>query len=350
MVNETVGYVKLARFSHTTIEEFETAMKDLLADGMQDLILDLSGNGGGWLPVAVDLADHFISGSKEIVSTAGVKMPARKYRARRNGLFEEGNLVIMIDGNSASASEIVSGAVQDWDRGILVGRRSFGKGLVQQPFPLGDGSMIRLTVARYYTPTGRLIQKPYEDGYEEYTMDLIQRYNHGELNSEDSIVFPESQRYQTLVLNRTVYGGGGIMPDYFVPMDTTSYSDYYRQLISKGIFNRFILQYLDDHRDEYLSDYPDFDSFHKNYVPGKDQIDALIAFAEAEGLKFDREQWDISGNQISILMKAYMARDLWSMARFYEVYNETNEVFNKAVEILNDPVMVSRKLAKAEDE
>lgn len=350
MVNDRVGYVKLARFSHTTIEEFETAMEDLSKEGMQDLILDLSGNGGGWLPVAVDLADHFLSGSKEIVSTAGVNMPDRKYRARKNGLFEKGNLVIMIDGNSASASEIVSGAVQDWDRGILVGRRSFGKGLVQQPFPLGDGSMIRLTVARYYTPTGRLIQKSYEDGYEEYAMDLIHRYNNGELNSEDSIVFPESQRYQTLTLNRTVYGGGGIMPDYFVPMDTTSYSDYYRQLISKGIFNRFILQYVDDHREEYLSGYPDFDSFQKNYEPGKDQIDALIAFAEAEELSFDQEQWDISGNQISMLMKAYMARDLWSMARFYQVYNASNKVFNKAVEILNDPAMVSQKLAKAEGE
>lgn len=350
MVNDRVGYVKLARFSHTTIEEFETAMEDLSKEGMQDLILDLSGNGGGWLPVAVDLADHFLSGSKEIVSTAGVNMPDRKYRARKNGLFEKGNLVIMIDGNSASASEIVSGAVQDWDRGILVGRRSFGKGLVQQPFPLGDGSMIRLTVARYYTPTGRLIQKSYEDGYEEYAMDLIHRYNNGELNSEDSIVFPESQRYQTLTLNRTVYGGGGIMPDYFVPMDTTSYSDYYRQLISKGIFNRFILQYVDDHREEYLSGYPDFDSFQENYVPGKDQIDALIAFAEAEELSFDQEQWDISGNQISMLMKAYIARDLWSMASFYQVYNASNKVFNKAVEILNDPAMVSQKLAKAEGE
>jgi len=347
MVNDRIGYIKLARFSHTTIEEFERAISSMKDEGMKDLILDLSGNGGGWLPVAVDLADHFLSGNKEIVSTAGVNMPDRKYRARHEGLFEEGKLVIMIDGNSASASEIVSGAVQDWDRGIIVGRRSFGKGLVQQPFPLGDGSMIRLTVARYYTPTGRLIQKPYENGYEEYAMDFINRYNNGELLSQDSIVFPESQRYQTLTLNRTVYGGGGIMPDYFVPMDTTSYSDYYRELISRGIFNRFILQYVDNHRDDYLLQYPDFKSFQKNFKAGKEQTDALIAYADSEDLAFDQDQWEISGDQISLLMKAYIARDLWDMASFYEVYNTSNDVFNKAVEILGDPVSLSQKLAKA---
>jgi carboxyl-terminal processing protease len=317
---------------------------------MEDLILDLSGNGGGWLPVAVDLADHFLSGSKEIVSTEGVSMPNRKYRARQSGLFEDGNLVVMIDGNSASASEIVSGAIQDWDRGVIVGRRSFGKGLVQQPFPLGDGSMIRLTVARYYTPTGRLIQKSYEDGYEEYTMDLIHRYNNGELSSEDSIVFPESQRYQTLELNRTVYGGGGIMPDYFVPMDTTSYSDYYRELIRRGIFNRFILQHVDDNRENLLSKYPDFKTFQKKFQPGSELTDALIAFAEDEDLAFEQDQWDVSGYQIAMLIKGYLARDLWDMTRFYEVYNTTNKVFNKAVEILNDPSMVDKKLAKVESE
>ncbi len=334
MVNDRVGYVKLARFSHTTLEEFETAMVALKKKGMVDLILDLSGNGGGWLPVAVDLADHFLSGDKVIVSTEGNNMPVRKYRARQTGLLEDGKLVIMIDGNSASASEIVSGAIQDWDRGVIVGRRSFGKGLVQQPFPLGDGSMIRLTVARYYTPTGRLIQKPYEDGYEEYAMDLINRYNHGELSNEDSIVFPESQRYQTLVLNRTVYGGGGIMPDFFVPMDTSAYSDYYRELISRGIFNRFILQYVEEHRDELLSQNPDFKSFQENFQPGKELKDALISFAAGEDLDFEQDQWNISGDHITLLLKGYMARDLWDMSSFYEIYNTSNEVFNKAVEIM----------------
>ncbi|MFH0759125.1 MAG: S41 family peptidase [Bacteroidota bacterium] len=350
MVNDRIGYVKLARFSHTSLEEFETSMKQLKEEGMKDLILDLSGNGGGWLPVAVDLADHFISGSREIVRTEGSHVPDRKYRARKPGLFEEGNLVIMIDGNSASASEIVSGAVQDWDRGVIVGRRSFGKGLVQQPFPLGDGSLIRLTVARYYTPTGRLIQKPYDNGYEEYSMDMINRYNNGELSSADSVVFPEAQRYHTLMLNRTVYGGGGIMPDYFVPVDTTSFSDYYRALINKGVLNRFILQYVDDHRDQYMKEYPDFDSFNRDFQPGPEQLGALTAFAAKEELPFDQKQWDLSKDQISLLVKAYMARDLWSLARFYEVYNASNEVFKKAVEILNDPSLVYQKLAKVENE
>ncbi|MCK5134820.1 MAG: S41 family peptidase [Bacteroidales bacterium] len=348
MVNDRIGYVKLARFSHTSVDEFEKALKALKAEGMADLILDLSGNGGGWLPVAVDLADHFLSGNKEIVRTEGAKVPDRRYKSRKSGLFEDGNLVIMIDGNSASASEIVSGAVQDWDRGVIVGRRSFGKGLVQQPFYLNDGSMIRLTVARYYTPTGRLIQKPYENGYEEYALDLITRYNRGELTSADSIAFPESQRYKTLVQNRTVYGGGGIMPDYFVPLDTSVYTDYYGRLI-RGILNQFVLQYVDDHRDDFLESYPDFETYNKQYEPMPKHLDELVAFAENEDLPFNQKEWVISKSQIALLLKGYLARDLYGMGYFYEVYNPANEVFNKAVEILKNPSMHHRKLAKVEN-
>jgi carboxyl-terminal processing protease len=348
MVNDRIGYVKLARFSHTTIDEFERAMKSLKEQGMEDLILDLSGNGGGWLPVAVELSDHFLSGSKEIVRTEGSKVPDRRYKARKVGLFEEGNLVVMIDGSSASASEIVSGAIQDWDRGVLVGRRSFGKGLVQQPFMLNDGSLIRLTVARYYTPTGRLIQKSYENGYEEYAQDLISRYNNGELSSADSINFPESQQYQTLTLNRTVYGGGGIMPDYFVPMDTSAYSDYYRDLISKGIFNRFVLQYVDVHRKELLEKHKDFISFNTNYHASLVALDKLILYASEEGLEFNEEDWKLSEDHISMLFKSYMARDLWGMEHFFEVYNATDEVFLRAVEILEDPILLYKKLANVD--
>jgi len=348
MVNKRIAYVKLARFSHTTIEEFERAMNTLREQGMEDLILDLSGNGGGWLPVAVELADHFLSGNKEIVRTEGSKVPDRNYRARRSGLFEEGNLVVMIDGNSASASEIVSGAVQDWDRGVIVGRRSFGKGLVQQPFMLNDGSMIRLTVARYYTPTGRLIQKPYENGYEEYAQDLITRYNKGELSSADSIEFPESQKYRTLTLNRTVYGGGGIMPDYFVPMDTSAYSMYYRHLIGRGIFNRFVLQYVDDNRRELKNKYADFKSFNSEYHTPRKALDLLVSFAAAEGLEFNEADWSISEKHISFLFKSYMARDLWGMEYFFEAYNPADEVFVKAVEILENPTLLQQKLAKIE--
>lgn len=348
MVNSKIGYVKLARFSHTTIDEFERAMKKLEGQGMEDLILDLSRNGGGWLPVAVELADHFLSGHKEIVRTEGSKVPERKYQARRTGLFEKGNLVIMIDGNSASASEIVSGAIQDWDRGVIVGRRSFGKGLVQQPFVLNDGSLIRLTVARYYTPTGRLIQKSYENGYEEYALDFINRYNKGELNSADSIVFPESQQYRTLTQNRIVYGGGGIMPDYFVPLDTTAYTDYFRDLISQGIINRFVLQYVDDHRKQLLKEYTEFQYYNKDYKAAGNILEKLVSFASSEGLEYDEADWNISEAQIALLLKSYMARDLWGMEYFYEVYNSTDEVFLKAVEILDNPSMLHQKLAKVD--
>ena len=348
MVNSKIGYVKLARFSHTTIDEFERAMKTLEGQGMEDLILDLSRNGGGWLPVAVELADHFLSGHKEIVRTEGSKVPERTYQARRTGLFETGNLVIMIDGNSASASEIVSGAIQDWDRGVIVGRRSFGKGLVQQPFVLNDGSLIRLTVARYYTPTGRLIQKSYENGYEEYALDLINRYNKGELTSADSIVFPESQQYRTLTLNRIVYGGGGIMPDYFVPLDTTAYTEYFRDLMSKGILNRFVLQYVDDHRKQLLKKYPEFQDFNKDYKDAGNILEKLVSFASSEGLEYDEADWNISEAQIALLLKSYMVRDLWGMEYFFEVYNSTDEVFLKAVEILDNPSMLHQKLAKVD--
>jgi carboxyl-terminal processing protease len=348
MVNSKIGYVKLSRFSHTTIDEFEFAMKSLKEQGMEDLILDLSGNGGGWLPVAVELSDHFLSGNKEIVRTEGSKVPDRRYRARRFGLFEKGNLVVMIDGSSASASEIVSGAIQDWDRGVIVGRRSFGKGLVQQPFMLNDGSLIRLTVARYYTPTGRLIQKSYENGYEEYALDLINRYNNGELSSSDSIVFPESQRYTTLTLNRTVYGGGGIMPDYFVPLDTTAYSEYYRNLIGKGIFNRFVLQYVDDHRKQLQKEYHDFNTFNGSYEPSKSTLDKLVSFASDEGLEFNEADWSVSKAQVTLLFKSYMARDLWGVEHFFEVYNSSDEVFIKAVEILENPSLLHQKLAKVD--
>ena len=346
MVNDRIGYIKLARFSHTTIEEFERAMKSLKQQGMEDLILDLSANGGGWLPVAVELADHFLSGNKEIVRTEGSKVPDRNYNARRTGLFEKGNLVIMIDGGSASASEIVSGAIQDWDRGVIVGRRSFGKGLVQQPFMLNDGSMIRLTVARYYTPTGRLIQKSYENGYEEYALDLINRYNNGELSSADSIVFPESQQYRTLTMNRIVYGGGGIMPDYFVPLDTTAYTDYYRDLISNGILYRFVLQWVDDNRKQLLNEYDDFNDFNRNYQATKNVLDKLIAFASGEELGFDETDWNISEAQIALLLKSYMARDLYGNEYFFEVINSSDEVFLEAVKILENPSMLHQKLAK----
>jgi carboxyl-terminal processing protease len=343
MTGNNIGYIKLSRFSQTTANEFESALKELQQKGMESLILDLSGNGGGYLRIAIELADQFLSRGRQIVYTEGDKVPRRDYTATSKGLFEEGRLVIMIDQNSASASEIVSGAVQEWDRGVLVGRRSFGKGLVQQPFRLSDGSEMRLTIARYYTPTGRLIQKPYEDGYEDYALDIINRYNSGELNNSDSIFFPDSLSFKTMLKERVVYGGGGIMPDYFVPIDTTSYSEYYRKLISRGILNRFVLQFVDMNRPSLEMRFKDFSDFNEMFDP-EAEMDDLISFAEQEGVTFTEEDWQRSGERIKLIFRSYVARDLWETEHFYEIYNESDPVFLKAREILKNPEYYVDKL------
>ncbi|MFZ5940695.1 MAG: S41 family peptidase [Bacteroidota bacterium] len=339
MVTPKIGYIKLSRFSQTSAEEFETALKELKELGMEDLILDLSGNGGGYLRTAVELADQFLVDNQRIVYTEGRKVAHRDYNASAAGLFEKGRLVLMINESSASASEIVAGAVQDWDRGVIVGRRSFGKGLVQQPFQLNDGSLIRLTVARYYTPTGRLIQKPYEDGFDDYEMDLINRYNKGELSTADSIHFPPSEKYTTLKFKRTVYGGGGIMPDYFVALDTTRYSDYYRSLLSRGILNQFILNYVDRNRTELLFNFRDFSSFRKNFDVNEQILSELVAYASQEGLPFAESEFRTSEQMITILIKAYLARDLYETSDFYEIFNVVDPAYQKAVEVLEKPVL-----------
>lgn len=343
MVDDKIGYIKLSRFSQTTADEFEEALKALQKEGMESLILDLSGNGGGYLRIAIELADHFLGSGRQIVYTEGDKVPRRDYKATSKGLFEEGNLVIMIDETSASASEIVSGAVQEWDRGVLVGRRTFGKGLVQQPFRLNDGSEMRLTIARYYTPTGRLIQKPYDEGYDNYAMDLINRYNTGELNSSDSILFPESEKFKTLEKGRIVYGGGGIMPDYFVPIDTSANTEYLLRLFSNGVFNRFVLGYIDEERPALERKYRNFESF-KSKFDATEMLDILISFAELEGVTFNEEEFQRSKEQIALLIKAYVARDLWETGEFYQILNESDPIFRKAREVLEEPHFYSDKL------
>lgn len=343
MINERIGYIKLSRFSQTTSEEFEEALAQLKGKGMENLILDLSNNGGGYLRVAIELADQFLASGQQIVYTEGDKTPRRDYLATSQGDFEKGRLVIMIDEGSASASEIVSGAVQEWDRGVLVGRRSFGKGLVQQPFRLNDGSEMRLTIARYYTPTGRLIQKPYDEDFEDYALEIYHRFSNGELNSSDSILFPESDRYQTLVKGRTVYGGGGIMPDYFVPLDTAFSSSYSRDLISKGIFNQFVLNYMDRHRKSLEKNYKEFSGFIGKFS-AEEEMENLIAYAELEGLPFVEDDWNRSHEFISLLFKAYVARDLWDSSRFYEIFNATDPIYRKAVQILENPELYVEKL------
>ena len=336
MIDNRIGYIKLNRFSFTTMDEFESALMELKRNGAEDLILDLSDNGGGYLEVAVKLADHFLKDGKLIVYTEGVHHPKRDYFASSRGIFEEGRVVILIDEGSASASEIVAGAIQDWDRGIIVGRRSFGKGLVQNPMLLIDSSMVRLTVARYYTPSGRLIQKPYDKGFDEYSNDLVNRYNKGELTSGDSIVFPDSLKYKTLVSGRTVYGGGGIMPDYFVPLDTSYQSDYYRKLINRGILNLFVLNYVDGNREKLNSKYPDFNSFNEKFESTDDILNQLYVYAESQGLTMNDSDFSRSLNHIKTVIKAYIARDLWNTSEFYQVYNTKNESYLKAIEVLKD--------------
>ena len=286
MIQPHTGYIRINRFASTTFEEFAKAMQKLQQQGMKDLILDLQGNGGGYLNAAIDLANQFLGQKELIVYTEGRSAKRSDFFARGNGEFRTGRLVILVDEYTASASEIVSGAVQDWDRGVIVGRRSFGKGLVQRPIDLPDGSMIRLTVARYYTPAGRCIQKPY-DGKTDYDRDLIERFNHGELMNADSIHFPDSLKVQTKKLKRTVYGGGGIMPDYFVPIDTTLYTDYHRNLVAKGAIIKCTMQYIENHRQELKEKYKSFADFDKGFVVDDELLATLRKLVEENGTPFN---------------------------------------------------------------
>ena len=315
-------------------KEFKKAMKDLQKQGMKDMILDLQGNGGGYLNAAIDLANEFLGQKELIVYTEGRTAKRSDFYAKGNGDFRNGRLIILVDEYTASASEIVSGAVQDWDRGIIVGRRSFGKGLVQRPIDLPDGSMIRLTIARYYTPSGRSIQKPY-DSTVDYNKDLIERFNHGELMNADSIHFPDSLKVQTKKLGRTVYGGGGIMPDYFVPIDTTLYTDYHRNLVAKGAVIKFTMQFIEGHRKELANKYKKFESFDEKFVVNDDMLATLKEIGEKEGVKFNEEQYQKSLPLIKTQLKALIARDLWDMNEYFRVMNTTNESIQKALEILN---------------
>lgn len=335
-VDGDIGYVKINRFSMNTMDEFQAAMKDLKEQHLKNLILDLTGNGGGYLEVAINLADQFLERGKLIVYTQGVNSPRKDYYSSREGNFEKGHLVILIDEGSASASEILSGAIQDWDRGIIVGRRSFGKGLVQKPLYFSDQSMIRLTVAKYYTPTGRLIQKPYLNDREDYDKDLANRFTNGEMWHPDSIHFPDSLKFFTLKNTRLVYGGGGIMPDYFVSIDTGYYSTYFRQVVRKGLINQFILEYIDAHRSALQASYPEFSTFRDGFSADASLMEEFVNFAAEKGVSEDKEGLAVSGSHIAIMLKAYMARDLWSASEFYEITNAEEPRFETAVNILKN--------------
>jgi len=335
MIDKKIGYIIITRFGASTIEEFRKAFNELKAQGMTDLVLDLQSNGGGLMNAAVDLADEFLSDGKLIVYTEGKHSPRMQSNASKNGLFETGRLIVLIDEYSASASEIVSGAVQDWDRGIIIGRRSFGKGLVQRPVPLPDGSYLKLTVSKYFTPSGRFIQKPYEDA-ENYSKDLIDRYNRGEMLHEDSIHFPDSLRTQTLVNKRKIYGGGGIMPDIFVPIDTNRMTALHRKLSVRGITNRFSMQYVDEHRKELQSQFPESKDFITNFKITESILNSLLKFAEEEKITIDETDRNSDKSLLAKQLKANMARDLWRTSEYYKVMWEENESLKKAIEILKD--------------
>lgn len=337
MADKETGYIKLNRFAASSTKEFKEALSSLSKKGMTQLILDLQGNGGGYLNVPIELADEFLSRGKIIVYTEGNKQKRQDALSTAAGSFEKGRLVILVDETSASASEILSGAIQDWDRGVIIGRRTFGKGLVQRPLPLPDGSMIRLTVARYYTPTGRCIQKPYEKGKgDEYAHDLISRYNRGELMSADSIHFPDSLKAQTLAKGRTVYGGGGIMPDVFVPIDTTFYSDYHRTLVSKGLVNRVAMNYLDKHREELNKKYKKILIYKEKFIVPESLMDELLAMAEEKKISFKKEEYNRSLPLIQLQIKALIARDLFDMTEYFYIINDANRTYQEALKLIND--------------
>lgn len=388
MVNEHTGYIKLDRFAMTSPNEVHTALTKLNARGMKNLILDLRGNGGGYLDVAFQISDIFLGADQMIVYTDNFRKTGQQFLSTGKGEFQKGKLIVLVDEGSASASEIVSGCIQDWDRGLVIGRRTFGKGLVQKPLYLNDQSMVRLTISHYYTPTGRCIQKPYNDGLESYFNDLNNRSKHGEFLTADSIKFPDSLKFTT-PRGRTVYGGGGIMPDIFIPLDTSKYSTFYNELARKGIFGSFTMDYMESHRDEMKAKYPDFEAYKNNFEISDELYADFIKYAKKEGVSdsvkfvfssylqrflkenkgkldslyhssndfekqadFDKMLTEYISKQsaeemrlknlnkapeyIKEYLKFEIARTLFSYGEAYEVFLTSDDTFQQAVKIMND--------------
>ncbi|GHV57522.1 peptidase S41 [Bacteroidia bacterium] len=370
MLDKETGYIALNRFAETTYGEFMKALRELQGQGMKTLILDLQSNGGGYLNSAIDIANEFLKRGSLIVYTEGAHQRREDAYATKKGSFEDGELIVLINEASASASEIVTGALQDWDRAVVVGRRSFGKGLVQRPLPLPDGSMLKLTTARYYTPSGRSIQKPYEKGNSNaYNMEVIDRYNRGEMLSVDSIHFPDSLRYTTLVNKRTVYGGGGIMPDYFVPLDTTYYTNIHRALVASGTVNKFVMNYIDTNRPALKAKYAGFKTFKSNFTVSDEMLKSLLNLYESDNknaktqvnrmedeffspediVAVDQknlQDFQKSSPLIKLQIKALIARDMWDMSEYYQIINQENNVLKQAVKIINDTKEYNKLLGK----
>ena len=339
MVDDKTGYIRLNKFAAETADEVRSALKDLQKQGMDRLILDLSDNGGGYLNAAVELLGEFLEPGQMTVYTEGLRSSRMDNYARPSGskpLFADGRLVVMANQYSASASEITAGAIQDWDRGLIVGRRTFGKGLVQRPRPLPDGSMIRLTVAHYYTPTGRDIQKPYEKGNQQaYREDIVDRYNSGELMHEDSIHHVDSLRVETLRLHRPIYGGGGIYPDKFVALDTTEYTKYYTSVMAKGLINTFAIAYVDKNRNTLKKQYKDAAEYTRNFEVTPQMLQELCDMASKDGIEFNEEEAKTSAPLFSMILKGLIGRDVYENSTYYRVYNTHDPIFKEAYRLIN---------------
>jgi carboxyl-terminal processing protease len=329
-----LAYIKLSRFAKSSMSEIKEAFAKF--ENPKSLILDLRNNGGGFMNIASALADQFFDIGKLLVYTEGRFFPTHRETSTEQGFFKTGNLVVLINEASASASEIVAGAIQDLDRGIIIGRRSFGKGLVQTEFPMGDGSAVRLTIARYHTPSGRAIQSPYEKGKtEQYYINLSKRVS-AEAFSADSIIFPDSLKYSTLVNKRVVYGGGGIMPDIYIPLDTSTYSTYSGDLFRKNIIFQFVSSYIDKHRKSLQEKYKTFDAFKQSFTVNTSMFDEMVDYGEKNGVPANKEGIKISGDYIKQYIKALIARHLFDDSSYFKIFNEGDSIYEKAIEVLDN--------------
>ncbi len=338
MIDDKTGYVRISNFGAKTYDEMMDALASLTKQGMQQVVIDLTDNGGGYLNAAIEMCNEFLDRGQLIVYTEGLKAPRSNANALGTGKYKDLPMAIMVNQYSASAAEIFSGAMQDWDRAVVVGRRTFGKGLVQRPVRFEDGSMMRLTVARYYTPSGRCIQKPYTKGNKKaYEEDLLDRSKSGEYYCLDSIHFADSLRYTTLVHQRTIYGGGGVMPDIFVPVDTSEYSTYYRDMVAKGIVNQFVIDYVDKHRKQLKSDYPTLEDFDARFALTDDDIKRFIDAGEKDKVKYDEAKFRTSERVFRTMIKGLIARDIYADSSAYtRIVNHRNPDLDAAVKVLYD--------------
>ena len=352
MLDEKTAYLRISRFGAKTHEEMMDALKQLKKQGMTQLIMDLSDNGGGYLNAAIDMCNEFLDYGQLMVYTEGDNSPRNEANANGWGDYKDLHMVVMVNQFSASAAEIFAGAMQDWDRAVVVGRRTFGKGLVQRPFKFEDGSMMRLTVARYYTPSGRCIQKPYSRGDKKaYEHELVDRANEGEYYSLDSIQFNDTLRYTTRLNGRTIYGGGGVMPDVFVPIDTTEYSTYYRDLSAKGIINQYSIGYVDEHRKALAKQYKTLKDFDDRFIVTDEMMRDFIAMGEKDSVKYDEEKYRTSEQLLKDIIKGLIARGVYGDQSAYSVIiNHRNRDVQAAYEVLNDRERFDRLLREGNPE